>query len=227
MSRQPLLPNYKSANLIFGPAHVRRKPKIAAAVGRCIMLWSYVEWQMAMLLAATMKADSEASIAIFLTLRNARAQRDVLVAAADMTLSGKDREIFDAVMLLYGSLQAQRADIAHGIFGHIEVDDDAIVPWIETKSLSKTWIEKFHKPKREDAPPEVDVHTVQKRESSIYKTSDLEQLEKEINELWGIAFGFTGLLRWPGNELAVQSFETQCKAPQMQHALSEVRKRKK
>ena len=108
MPRQPLLPTFKDKKLVFGPAHIQRKPEIAAAVGRCIMLWSYVEWQMAMLLAVVMKADSEASIAIFLTLRNARAQRDVLVAAADMTLSEEDREIFDAVMLLYGSLQAQK-----------------------------------------------------------------------------------------------------------------------
>ena len=63
MPRQPLLPVYKDADLIFGPAHVERKPEFSAAVGRCIMLWSYVEWQMAMLLAAIMKADTEASIA--------------------------------------------------------------------------------------------------------------------------------------------------------------------
>jgi hypothetical protein len=83
------------------------------------MTWSYVDWQMAILLSALMKANSEASIAIFLTLKNAQAQREVLVAAAEMTRTGRNREIFDAIMLIYGGLQSQRADIAHGIFGAI------------------------------------------------------------------------------------------------------------
>jgi hypothetical protein len=227
MPRQPFLPTYKDKKLVFGPAHIQRKPSIAAAVGRCIMLWSYVEWQMAMLLAAVMKADSEASIAIFLTLRNARVQRDVLIAAADMTLSEDNRETFDAIMLLYGGLQAQRADIAHGIFGHVEVDNDAIIPWIETKNISNSWIQAFHKPKREDGSPKVDAQAEQKRLSFIYKISDLEQLEKEMHELWGIAFSFTNQLRWPGNELATEAFEKQRKAPQMQQALTQVRSRKK
>jgi hypothetical protein len=226
MPRQPFLPIYKDADLMYGPAHIKKKPEIAAAVGRCIMLWSYVDWQMALLLAAIMKADSETSIAIFLTLRNARAQRDVLLAAADMTLSGQTREIFDAVMLLYGSLQLQRADIAHGIFGHIDIDDDTIVPWIEAKKLSKDFIDKFHRPRDPDGPAAgADTRAVQKRETSIYKISDLEQLAKEINELWGIAFSFTSSLRWPGSEHAIKTLEVQCKVPQMQQALSQIRKR--
>jgi mannose-6-phosphate isomerase-like protein (cupin superfamily) len=60
--------------------------RMAEGVGRCIMMFSYVDWIMALVLAAVMKAESEASVAIFLTLRNARAQRDLLIAAAEMTL---------------------------------------------------------------------------------------------------------------------------------------------
>ena len=122
--------------------------------------------------------------------------------------------------------QAQRADIAHGIFGHVAIEDDTVIPWIETKKLSKSWIEQFYKPRRENDHPKVDATTAQKRESFVYKTNDLEQLEREIKDLWGVTFSFTVQLRWPGNELANQTFETQCKTPQMQTALSEVRKRR-
>jgi hypothetical protein len=137
MPRQPFLPKHSKSNLIYGPANVAKKPKIAESIGRCIMTWSYVDWQMAVLLAALMKANSEASVAIFLTLRNARAQREVLVAAANMTLTGRNRELFDAIMLLYGGLQSQRADIAHGIFGIIPDGRDDEIPWIETKNLQR------------------------------------------------------------------------------------------
>ena len=110
MPRQPFLPSHSKADLVYGIGHIANKPKIAEALGRCIMSWSYVDWQMANLLAALMKANSEASVAIFLTLRNARAQRDVLIAAAETTLTGSDREIFEALMSIYGGLQSQRAD---------------------------------------------------------------------------------------------------------------------
>ena len=73
MPRQPYPPSYRKP--IYGIAHPERMTQMAEAVGRCIMMFSYVDWQMALLLAAIMKADSEASIAIFLSLRNARAAR--------------------------------------------------------------------------------------------------------------------------------------------------------
>jgi hypothetical protein len=181
---------------------------------------------MAMLLAAVMKADTEASVAIFLTLRNARVQRDVLIAAANATLSAEHRDVFDATMLLYGSLQAQRADIAHGIFGHVDVNDDNIVPWIETKAISSDWIERFHKPKPEGEPPEADAYMGQKRNTFIYKIADLERLAEEINQLWGITFAFTSLLRYPDVPVTQEAFKSQSQWPQMQSALTQIRNRK-
>jgi len=223
MPRQPFLPNYSKADLVYGPGHIAKKPKIAEAIGRCIMTWSYVDWQMAVLLAALMKANSEASVAIFLTLKNARAQREVLVAAANMTLAGSDREIFDAIMLFYGSLQAQRADIAHGIFGHVSSDEGDAIPWIETKNLSKDWIDKFHKPRQENPPAVADEKLAQKRASFIYKIRDLERLESDIMQLWSVAFSFTNHLHYPNLPLTVEALQTQCGSPQMAQALFQVR----
>jgi hypothetical protein len=222
MARQPFLPKYSKSELLHGPGHIPKKPKIAEAVGRCIMTWSYVDWQMAVVLAALMKANSEASVAIFLTLRNARAQREVLVAAANMTLTGSDREIFDAIMLIYGGLQSQRADIAHGIFGLVPNGKDDEIPWIETKNLSKDWIERFYGTNAKH-PPKEDDRLAQKRASCVYKLSDLERLEAEIRELWGIAFSFTSHLNFPDLQTATKQLEKQCILPQMARALSQTR----
>jgi hypothetical protein len=223
MPRQPFLPQYSAADLIYGPGHIPKKPKIAEGIGRCIMAWSYVDWGMAILLAALMKANSEASVAIFLTLRNARAQRDVLIAAADMTLGGSDKEIFEAIMLLYGSLQSQRADIAHGIFGFIPEGKEDAIPWIETKNLSKDWIDKLHKPKAQNSTEQPDRKLAQKRFSYIYKLSDLERLETEIMDLWLIAFRFSSYLNYPSLPELAKALETQCALPQMAQALSQIR----
>jgi hypothetical protein len=221
-----ILPKYSKAGLVYGPGHIRKKPKIAEGIGRCIMAWSYVDWVMAILLAALMKANSEASVAIFLTLRNARAQRDVLVAAADMTLEGSDRETFEAIMLLYGSLQSQRADIAHGIFGFIPEGEDDAIPWIETKKLSKDWIDRVRSPKQENPTERTDEKLAQKRFSYIYKLSDLERLEAETMELWLIVFGFASYLNYPSLPSVVKALETQCALPQMVRALSQIRNQK-
>ncbi|TYL71384.1 hypothetical protein [Bradyrhizobium cytisi] len=227
MPRQPFLPSHSKADLIYGIGHISKKPKIAEATGRCIMAWSYVDWQMAVLLAALIKANSEASVAIFLTLRNARAQRDVLVAAAEMTLAESDREIFDAIMLIYASLQTQRADIAHGIFGSIPDGKEDEIPWIETKNLSKDWIERFHKPKKEDSPKQQDEKLAQKCCTYIYKLADLERLEAEIVQLWGVAFTFTSYLNHPGLPVAVEALKKQCAdSPLMTQALERMRKSK-
>jgi hypothetical protein len=190
------------------------------------MAWSYVEWGMAILLAALMKANSEASVAIFLTLRNARAQRDVLTAAADMTLEGADKEIFEAIMLLYGSLQSQRADIAHGIFGFIPEGTEDAIPWIETKNLSKDWVERVRNPTSENSPDQLDKKLAQKRASYIYTLSDLRRLETEIMKLWRIAFSFTTYLNYPGLPLSAQTLASHCALPQMSRALFQIRSQK-
>lgn len=224
MPRQPFLPSHSKADLVYGIAHISKKPKIAEALGRCMMAWSYVDWQMAVLLAALMKANSEASIAIFLTLRNARAQRDVLVAAAEMTLKGPDKKQFDAIMSIYGSLQSQRADLAHGIFGVIPEGKDNEIPWIETKNLSKDWVERFQKLMNRDVPHE-DEKLAQKRCTYIYKLSDLERLETEITQLWGVAFAFTSYLNFPDSPLTKEVLEQQCAAsPLMVQALAQTGK---
>jgi hypothetical protein len=223
MPKQPFLPKYSKAEVTYGPGNIKNRPKIAEAVGRCIMTWSYVDWQMAMLLAAMMKANSEASVAIFLTLRNARAQRDVLAAAAEMTLTGSDKETFDAIMILYGSLQSTRADLAHGIFGDISQAPDDVMAWIETKKLSKDWIDRFHSPSAPDTSRLYADKSAQKQASYVYKLSDLQQLENDTMELWSIVFSFTSKLNWPVSELAQTTLQKLCSAPQMVRALSQIR----
>jgi len=145
---------------------------------------------------------------------------------ADMTLQGADREIFEAIMLLYGGLQSQRADIAHGIFGFIPKGEEDAIPWIETKNLSKDWVERFHKPKPENSAEQSDEKLAQKRVTYIYKLSDLERLETEIRELWLIAFSFTSYLNSPGLPLVTKALEMQCALPQMVQALFQVRSQK-
>jgi hypothetical protein len=230
MPRQPYPLNYPKP--IYGIAHPERMTKMAEAVGRCIMLFSYVDWQMALVLAAIMKAESEASIAIFLSLRNARAQRDVLIAASEMTLFDKNKGAFDATLTLYGSLQAQRADIAHGIFGLApEIEHEAA--WIQTKDLSKHWLDVFHRPgnllsdlglKRDEKEQREQEQLMQR--SSVYKVADLDQLERDIKGLWEASFHFYVHLRYGPTQSDSEAFQKLCSVPQIAQELARMRDQK-
>jgi hypothetical protein len=227
MPRQPYPLSYPPP--IYGIAHPERMTKMAEAVGHCIMMFSYVDWQMALVLAAIMKADSEASIAIFLSLRNARAQRDVLIAASEMALFDKDKEAFEAILTVYGSLQAQRADIAHGIFGLAPKTKDEAA-WIQTKDLSKHWIDKFHRPGtplsdlglKDDEKEQREQKKLIER-SSIYKVTDLEQLARDIKGLWEATFHFYIHLRYGPGPAGTEPFQRLCNVPQIAQELARMR----
>ena len=214
---------YAKSSLVFGPAHIARKPKIAEAIGRCIVTWSYNEWLMALLLAAVMQANSRASVAIFLSLKNYRTQKDVLEAAANATLTGEDRDIFDAILLQYGGLQTQRADVAHGIFGHADVaNHDEIVPWIEAKNLSQDWLDQFHSGQPMSKSDEPD-NLAQNRGASIYRLKDLEQMEEDMRNLFRSQLLFYTDLALP-SEMNAVSVRQDCKTSHMANALAQVRK---
>ena len=59
MPRQPFLPTYANARPRFPANALRQRSLIAAAVGECVVMWSHVEVQMALVLSAIMKAQSE------------------------------------------------------------------------------------------------------------------------------------------------------------------------
>lgn len=225
MPRQPFLPGFSNSNLVFGPAHIARKPKIAEAIGRCVVTWSYNEWLMALLLAAIMKANSRASVAIFLSLKNYRTQKDVLEAAANATLQDEDRDIFDAILIQYGSLQSQRADLAHGIFGHADIEGhEEIIPWIEAKDLSQDWLDQFHSGQARSSTNKSD-NLRQKLRASTYSLNDLERMENDMRQLFKSQLLFYTHLNLP-SEMNASTMRDDCKLPHMANALSRVRDRR-
>src|SRR5829696_3925986 len=131
MPRQPYLPTYSHATFTIGPRTLDERPELAALVGRCIALWTEVELQMALILAAVLKANTAGAVAVFLALKNVRTRRDVLEAAAKATLSGEALKIFGAFLTYHRSVETQRNDLAHGIFGVAEAIPDAIL-WTTT-----------------------------------------------------------------------------------------------
>ena|SRR6266540_2485021 len=76
MPRQPLMYVKPKAKVRFAANALGERPELAALVGECIGFWSQVEAQLANLLSAIMKTETAIPSAVFLSIRNSRAQRE-------------------------------------------------------------------------------------------------------------------------------------------------------
>ena len=73
---------YHDGQWNLGPGAISGRPQHAEAIGRCIGLWTDTEVQMAILLSILMRADEDASIAVYSVLRRATPRYEAINAAA-------------------------------------------------------------------------------------------------------------------------------------------------
>lgn len=140
MARQPLNSRLPSTGFSLGSGFLAERPKAASIIALCIAEWTEVELQTARLLAAMLNASSQPATALYLSLSNARAKRDALDAIANMIFSEDHLKLYDAVMRAKVSIEKQRVDLAHGLFG-IPSDDEEGVIWISTADRIKHMLE--------------------------------------------------------------------------------------
>jgi hypothetical protein len=69
------------------------------------------------LLASILHIDQKPAAAIFLSIYNSRIQQQVLRAAAEAVLITDDFEIFSAFMNVVATIEKERNDVVHGVFG--------------------------------------------------------------------------------------------------------------
>lgn len=223
MPRQPLKTKYPHANPTFGPGFLEDRPKAASIVARCIALWAEVETQLAHLLATMLRANEEPAIALFLALRNSRAQYDVLNAVAEVTLNEADKKLFDALMSYRSSVEKERTALAHGCFGGLNEIEDGVV-----------WIESLHRTQhtmRVSANGVTDEAMDWLRSKTyVYELGDLETIAQDTEDLYTQLGFFRGYL-WSYQESAPDGpawrenrYKELCAAPRVAQALQQLRK---
>jgi hypothetical protein len=193
-------------------------PKVAELVGRCIMCWSHVQFQMGIFLSSMMGTNSEASVAIFLSLQNARARRDVLVATANACMKEDDKELFEAFMTVYQSLDAQRADLAHGLFSHSDDIPNGAM-WASAQDQAKHSVTLLLSIARKTLPPD---YRSPKEHTYFYTTKDLETLHGQMFEFWGATISFSVYFRDGKNPgtLGAAQFQRLYASPQIQQEVA-------
>ncbi len=128
----------------MGSELIEQLSEVAQWVGRIAINWSGVELQLSLALGSMLGVESEAAVAVFLSLRNHRAQRDALKAAGWKTLSEGDWEVFEALLHVHSELDKQRNDVIHGVWGRSEKTPDGII-WSSLQDHANMLINAYHR----------------------------------------------------------------------------------
>jgi hypothetical protein len=218
MARQPFLPVFAKANYCLGPHELALRPEFCGAIGKCIGIWTYVDVEMADLFSLLLDTQSEAALEVFLTLRRSTSQREALAVAAKHALPiGKVMTAFEAMMVVYRSLEAQRNDLAHGCFG-IVTDNPELLLWIDVKHHVHFQTDVMLKQKL--GTPDEERHTRLKANLFVYTMPDLDALYASMSEFWWAAYWLNGWLREPDVPERLAEFQKLCASPQIQREIS-------
>lgn len=217
--RKPLWKSYPDAKATFGVGFIEDRPACAAIVGRIVTSWADIEVECSRLLGELMEAkDYPAAASLFASLRSSRAQHDALRAVADVALTADDLELFSAHMARRTSLEKERNDLVHGMFG-VSVAISEHVVWVSTLdyvlfSANKLDLEEF------------------KKKQFVYENGTLERIAQEICEFHEQLGFFIGYLRarrngQRGAEFRSRRYTELCDQPHIKQALARIRVAKK
>ena len=163
------------------------RPDMAALIARCLTLWSQIEVELSLVLAALLDTRSDAAVAVFLSMQNARSQRDALDSAASVSLEGEDLALFNAAMRLHKSSSGERNDLAHGIFGVVSDRVDELI-WCPSAKFA-AWIARANQ-KVWNSEFDPDPHAPLRYELFIYKKRDLEEIFKRFSFVFDVVSKF-------------------------------------
>jgi len=192
MPRQPYLPAFAHLQYSVGALVAKERPALLSLVGTCIAIWNQADNEMGCLFAHLLDTQSDAALEVFLTLRRASNQKEALRSAAKFRLNDDEKQIFDALLKLYGSLEAERNALAHGCFG-ICPTDQSLLFWIDTKEHVHFQTEVLAFEARGEWPQ--DPHKRLKENMYVYRKGDLDSLYGKMEKFWWAIFEFNGYMR--------------------------------
>lgn len=214
MPRQPYLPKYAGLKeYAVGPSCLERRPEHAALIGRCIAMWAEAEMQLALLLAALLNTRAAPAMAVFTTIRQARTQRDVLIAAAKRFLVGNSLKAFNAVMTIHQSLDSERTALAHGIYGCTD-EEPSIILWISMTDYAHFLVDDY---RTGGAQP--DRHGPMKDSLYYYRLKDLQDLLANLTNFQKAASRLHMAVRLAPNDEGNRQFQELCSIPQIRAEL--------
>jgi hypothetical protein len=222
MPRQPFYPIFmrnRGGTIELGINALGKLPEFEAIIGKCMMAWPVVEAELALLLGQLLGIVSEATLAVFQTIRRSTAAREAIWAAAEHSLDDAGHELIAAMLDVHMAIEKERTALAHGHFGFYEKTPDIIL-WTNTVTYVQLKAKAFlaNVVLTDQAKLEL------VKEISYYRKTDLEEVYKALDycgHMWVDA------INWLRNHppLRDQLYQQLCDQPRIRQAL-EKRRRK-
>ena len=144
LARQPIPQKYHDKPKRIG-IPVADLPSLAELIGMCVDAATKLEIQLSLTMGSLLGVENAASVAVFASLRNSRARLEALEAAVTC-LDDDDQSLFLPLLKQYRSLDGQRNDIVHGVWGQIDGVEDKVL-WCSTQTYAVWHISDYHKGK--------------------------------------------------------------------------------
>jgi hypothetical protein len=106
-----------------------QRPEHIAKIGECLTLWPDVDLNLALLLASLTRANADAMVAVYATLRRSTARFEAIQAAARVSFDLTGQTLIAAVLKFAETVEGSRNDLAHGQWGISLLVPDAIL-WV-------------------------------------------------------------------------------------------------
>jgi hypothetical protein len=228
MPRQPLPKNHRKSGYDIASLGMERRPQLASLIGQCLMHWSNIELQMALLLGVLLNATNEAAVAVYLSLRAGRVRQDAINAAANAVLSGEVLELYRAIVDFQRSVEVQRNDLAHGCYGTTDAIPDGVL-WMEAQHVANFMLDFWNKIEHSTptGPPiptsreeKEKIQELNLNRMFVYREKDIKQLLSDIEALWRALGSFIYFLR---NSKPREIYDRLCNEPHVKTALLKIR----
>jgi hypothetical protein len=223
MARQPFFHVFArngGGTIELGTHILGKVPELEAIIGKSLMAWPVVQAEMALCLGQLLGIVSEATLAVFQTLRRSTAQREAISAAAKYSgLDKQGQELIAALLDVHKSIEKERVALAHGHFGYYEKTPNIIL-WVTT--LSYVQLKAKAHLANVVQTPEMKTELIKKIQ--YYRKQDLEEVFRNIDycgQMWVDAINWLRSHPPRRDEL----YRQLCDQPRIQQALESIRQK--
>jgi hypothetical protein len=219
MPRKPFLPQHRGKPWSIGVYAEEAPPVLKQLIGDVAINWSHVENHLALTMGSLLGIENSASVAVFIELRNNRSRRDALEAAAKAVLPENELLIFHAIMNIHRSLDGQRNDVVHGIWGFGSNIGQSVL-WKSVQDNAVAHIRDYHARRPDYIDPNFQVDENHQTGMFVYALADISHLRDDITALSNIIRDFHSFLRYRDHVAGESALRQLNETPLLQKEIS-------